>query len=440
MPEKRANPYTTNHKSSSGKIITTSTMEADRLVDPNLAKRYLNDYSETTLYKNLLALRENHNIGTDSKLVNDIANNQIEKFNRYKIKYASLQLPKTFTYIFFTRPDLNFFPSTEADREDIEKEKLSDKNVMPQVYNNTTFLYFYKNHYTLMKSLTDSFSEQHDFNPFLSNMATSFDFSDEYIKSGEHGETLTGFKTKFGKNKIESITANNFSISYTDNNNLEIYKIHKMWVDYISKVYRGEFTAKRKYIQGRIFDYACSVYVIICGPDGESILFWTKYTGVFPTNIPSSAFNYSNGESMKVPNFSITYEYSWKEDFNPTTLGEFNYNSGAKTVINGDIDYAAIYEPKLGHTGKTFVNAPFIESVSDNNGGYDFKLRFRPDIDTHNTQYNEYSDPSKPDNKKYGFIGTSGSIDNNKNFRGPAIKGVVPDVVSNTNNGTSGNF
>ena len=221
MPEKHANPYTTNHKSSSGKIITTSTMEADRLVDPNLAKRYLNDYSETTLYKNLLALRENHNIGTDSKLVNDIANNQIEKFNRYKIKYASLQLPKTFTYIFFTRPDLNFFPSTEADREDIEKEKLSDKNVMPQVYNNTTFLYFYKNHYTLMKSLTDSFSEQHDFNPFLSNMATSFDFSDEYIKSGEHGETLTGFKTKFGKNKIESITANNFSISYTDNNNLE---------------------------------------------------------------------------------------------------------------------------------------------------------------------------------------------------------------------------
>ena len=77
MPEKRANPYTTNYKSSSGKIITTSTMEADRLVDPNLAKRYLNDYSETTLYKNLLALREHHNIGTDSKLVNDIANNKI---------------------------------------------------------------------------------------------------------------------------------------------------------------------------------------------------------------------------------------------------------------------------------------------------------------------------------------------------------------------------
>ena len=152
-----------------------------------------------------------------------------------------------------------------------------------------------------------------------------------------------------------------------------------MWVDYISKVFRGEFIPKRDYITSRILDYACSVYVVICGPDGESILFWTKYTGVFPTNIPSSAFNWSKGNLMKMPEYTISYKYAWKEDFNPMALAEFNINSKLNDLTpDTKITPVSVYEPLLVSTGKSFVGAPYIEQVYNNtNDRYIFKLRFR---------------------------------------------------------------
>lgn len=179
---------------------------------------------------------------------------------------------------------------------------------------------------------------------------------------------------KYGKHNIKSKTADNFSITYTDDDNLNIIKVHKAWTDYISKVYRGEFFANPIHRQNRTIDYASSVYYFLCGPDGETILFWSKYTGVFPTNTPSSALVWQKGNITKMPEFSINYEFSWKEDLMPTTLAEFNLNSANQNTYT----YAKTYEPELGSTGKTFVNAPFVETVIDRTTGkYEYKLRFR---------------------------------------------------------------
>ncbi|WP_171567733.1 hypothetical protein, partial [Brevibacillus sp. MCWH] len=157
----------------------------------------------------------------------------------------------------------------------------------------------------LILSLTDHFSNSHDFHPYLSNTANSFELSDEFIKTVEHGETLTGYKVQYGKNNIESNSSGSFSISYIDDAEFNIYKTHKAWIEYISRVYRGEVTPKRDYIQKKILDYTVSVYYFICGPDGETILFWSKYFGVFPTNTPSSASSWSKGSSVKLPEFTI---------------------------------------------------------------------------------------------------------------------------------------
>ena len=45
-----------------------------------------------------------------------------------------------------------------------------------------------------------------------------------------------------------------------DTVNLDIFKLHLAWVDYINKASRGVFTPKRDYIKKRILDYACSCY------------------------------------------------------------------------------------------------------------------------------------------------------------------------------------
>lgn len=311
-----------------------------------------------SLINDIKIAKNNLNIGNINPDL--IKNNTLTKFNRFKIAYPETVLTKTFAYLFFTRPDLNLF---------------SDKNTLiPKVSNDPFYYYMFKNNKDLLLSLTGrNFSYAHDFNPFLSNKAGSFELKDEYVDTDEYGETFTGWKIKYGKNNVKSKSADAFSITYTDDNNYNIYKIHKAWVDYISKVYRGEFSPTRSNIINRTIDYACSVYYFLCGADGETILFWTKYTGVFPTTIPSSRSSWDGGVG-KAPEYNINYEYSWKEDMMPTSLAEFNKNSERETSTK----YAKIYDYDLGSTGKTFVGTPFVETIDDvHNNTYLYKLRFR---------------------------------------------------------------
>ena len=126
----------------------------------------------------------------------------------------------------------------------------------------------------------------------------------------------------------------------------------------------------------KTLDYPCSVYYIITAEDGETILFWSKYYGVFPTNVPSSSYSWTKGNTLASPEVSITYQYSFKEDFNPVSLVEFNLNSRIDSLSNPK--YEPVYNEHLGSSGYTWVGRPFIETVTDNDSGKDyyFKLRF----------------------------------------------------------------
>ena len=316
---------------------------------------YYTDYS--SFENDIKKERSNLNLfnGTDYKSLKDQMYN---KFNRFKIAFPDYHLTKTFAHVFLTRPDLNLFNES------------SFPDLMPIFSKDPTFYYLYKNDRNTLLSLTKHLTSDHDFFPFLSSNSGSFEISDEFIKTMEVGETFTGYKIQYGKHNVESQTAGTFNISYTDDRDLTIYKIHKAWIEYISKVYRGVVEPKAEYIMEKILDYACSAYYILCGPDGESILFWSKYFGVFPTNTPASVTSWSKGNLLKIPEYNITYAYSVKEDFSPLTLAEFNMNS------HGYLNYRKTYEPYLLSTGKTFTGAPFIDTYNSN-GEYTFKLRFR---------------------------------------------------------------
>ena len=321
---------------------------------------FLNEYSKhySELDSNLKIIRANHNI------IDDVSHDMMTKFNRFKIGFPGETLGKSFGYLFLTRPDLNLYKSLGGGKYELTDQAKQDP------------LYYYldRNDKQLLLSLTQYQSSAHQFNPYLSNKAQSFELGDDYIKTTEYGETFTGYKVQYGKNNIESKTAGQFSINYTDSNTLRVYKAHKAWTDYISKVYRGEFVPRREYIERRMLDYAVSAYYFLCGPDGETILFWSKYTGVFPTNNPASSLSWSKGNILSIPEYSINYVYSWKEDFNPVSLAEFNKTSKTENTYK----YASIYEPLLASTGRTFVNAPFIETdINGTNGPYTFRLKFR---------------------------------------------------------------
>lgn len=325
-----------------------------------VANNYFMDYS--SMIADINTIEKNLNIGISPESAKTIKNDMINKFNRFLTAFPDTELSKTFAHVFFTRPDLNLYKDNGA-------------GLLDRVDNDPYFYYLNRNSPELLKSLTSNFSNKHSFNPYLSNRAGSFELKDEYIDTNEYGETFTGWKIKYGKHNNKSKTADSFSITYTDDSNCNVLKIHKAWVDYISKVYRGEFSPNSRNVRSRTIDYASSVYYFLCGPDGETLLFWTKYTGVFPTTIPANGLAWSKGNVTKLPEYSINYEYSWKEDMVPTTLAEFNINSAKQSSYQ----YAKIFEPEIASTGKTFVNAPFIETVIDKvTGKYEYKLKFRP--------------------------------------------------------------
>lgn len=280
-------------------------------------------------------------------------------FNRYGIEFNDRILPKTFPHVFFTRPDLNVIKS--------------DGSLTQQAKTDELYSYIWNNNSDIIKSLTQFYTQDHQFNTFIHNYAKSFEISDEFIKPTEHGETFTGNKIQYGKSDIESRSAGEFSVTYNDDVNLNVYKMHKLWVDYISKVYRGHFFTRDDYKFGKTIDYACAAYYILCGPDGETILFWSKYYGVFPTNIPSSTLSWSKGSLVSNPEMNINYSYSFKEDFDPIALAEFNELCATKASKS---TARKNYDSNHASMGSTLVGAPYIDAVTVD-GRKVFKLKWR---------------------------------------------------------------
>ena len=297
--------------------------------------------------KNLSSLHKQENIDVNSIRLNFKKN--ISYYNRFKKALPDDVLSRGFMHIFFTRPDCNLL-------------NLSTGKLLNDIKNNPSLSYIYARKPELVRQLVlDNGKDKHDFMMLLSNKARNFTLSDEGITYDKYGKSFGGYSVAFGRRK-DSELGGQFDISYNDTRDLDIINLHKLWVDYINNVYHGIWDPKTKYIYEKIIDYACSVYVIITAEDFETILFWTKYYGVFPVNVPYSALSWEANNVITNPNVSITYQYSWKEDYNPLGLTELNVNT-FRTSHPTKVAYIPTYVPKLGRVGYTWVGAPFVETI-----------------------------------------------------------------------------
>ena len=290
-------------------------------------------------------------------------------YNRYKIQNPNDALTKAFGHVFFVRPDCNIYAdgSTGANASPTLADNL--KNL-------SEYYYALQHAPELLRELTQGKAGyDHEFMMFLSNKAKSFETSDEYVEDESYGDALTGHKVAYGKNNIKSKAAGEISIKYTDDKYLHIYHLHKLWTDYISHVYRGKVWPDINYVKNKILDYPTCLYYILTAEDGETIIFWSKYYGVFPTKTPSSNLMFDDSQRISNPEYTISYKYSWKEDFNPLSLVEFNTHGW-----NRDWRYVNTYQNSVLGTGYTWAGTPFIETFrgnrNDGNLPYTFKLRF----------------------------------------------------------------
>ena len=333
-----------------------------------------NVYKDDVIAKEIAKIKYNMDIGyrNSSDIYSDYNKDNISKgyfsdlqkklynsFNRNKIAFPDKELTKTFAYVFFTRPDLNIL-QRGASAKDFKLTK--------QVSYDKKYLYLWENNPWCLKSLVQSGNPYHKFMTFLSNEALSFEVGDVVLKTVEHGETFNGHKIMYGRSDIESNVAGEMSIRYIDTVNLDVFKLHLAWVDYISKVSRGVFYPKRDYIKTKVLDYASSCYYFLCGPDGSTILYWQKLTGVFPLNTSENAFSWDSGTLLAKPEINIKYAYSFKTTMDPIILMEFNRLASTSNKRKTD------YDPKNLHTGSTLSHSPKVEETTDPSGNRVYKL------------------------------------------------------------------
>lgn len=314
--------------------------------------------SDKIIAKNIAAIKYNMDISYADR--NDIYNNNLDinyitdlqkklhnSFNRNKTAFPDRELTKTFAYVFFTRPDLNILERGSQAGTFVPHKQCGLDSKYAYLFNNNPWTF---------KSLVRNGNPHHKFLVLLSNEAKSFEVEDLVLKTVEHGETYNGNKIIYGRTDHESNAAGEMSIRYVDNVNLDIFKMHLIWTDYINKVSRGIFSPNRDYIVNRILDYAASCYYFLCGPDGNTILYWQKLTGVFPVNTGENAFSWDSGTLLAKPEINIKYMYSMKTPMDVAHLNEFN----TLTTKNSKGTFKTIYSRNNCQTGSTLTHSPYI--------------------------------------------------------------------------------
>ena len=68
-------------------------------------------------------------------------------------------------------------------------------------------------------------------------------------------------------------------------------------------------------------------------PDGETLQYWSKYTGVMPVSNPWSIFTTDDGAVNVVNTVPIEYQYSFKEEMKIHILKDFNMVSSSDNKI-----------------------------------------------------------------------------------------------------------
>jgi hypothetical protein len=160
------------------------------------------------------------------------------------------------------------------------------------------------------------------FMPIITNLALNFDPTENNLEILQVNDTFNGYKHAFVKHDVNSVSANTFNISYNDLEGYPITNLHFAWYEYMKRIRDGSTSMSRIALKKRIIDYPTSLYYFQLAPDGYTLNYWCKYTGVFPTNIPFSVYRGSN--NINPAEVQICYQYVKKDDMDPVVLKEFN--------------------------------------------------------------------------------------------------------------------
>lgn len=293
--------------------------------------------------------------------------NQIDRYKKFS-RFGFFDPYNTDTttreYIFFTKPDLHLF------------EK-NTQNINPELESNVFFTEAYQNYKDVMNQLQWSTRNESKSGPFvnlLSNAAASkLDLSDIQIDSVDTAANICGTKMEYPLATTTSNNLQDFSLEFEDTKFNDVYMFFRIWYEYELLKSDGQVTPPdQSYTLNKILHDQMSCYKIVVGEDLQTIKFYAKYWGVFPTSIPRSSFG--DGMQDGVLKIPVNFKCQWVEDSDPSILSDFN------KVINSELSKynkdIPIYDSSKGMINGQWANIPYIVSSTLNNRRV-YKLKWR---------------------------------------------------------------
>ena len=286
------------------------------------------------------------------------------KFNRYGYINPYNETANR-EFLFFTKPDLNIFTADGADYNAL--------TLNPDLQNIPIFTdaaVRYRNSLTQLQSSVRDINNRLD-NPFmclLSNYVTSrLDLPSITADTTESSANMYGTTIQYRGHSLKSDTGYDFNLSFTDNKNLDLYMLVKLYDEYIRLQKAGEVSPRKRYIIRRILAEQFSIYKFIVGADGETILYFAKATGVYFADVPRGDMGDPGQDGFK---FSLSFHAQFIEDSNPSILSDFNILT--RKVNNDRVDFSIcdgtmpVYNKDLSVVNNNWAGLPYIARVDNN--------------------------------------------------------------------------
>jgi len=186
--------------------------------------------------------------------------------------------------------------------------------------------------------------------PFIHLLNNSIDLQsispvETSLNTRDGVENRYGVHQIYGGNVIQNMAGSDLGLTFRDVNhtnigNSLITQLMKAWLHYIEAVTFGSLSPGKPYTvnageKGGLFraiNYASSIYFFKLAPDGKTIIYWGKWTGVFPKSVSTgSVFSGGDRDVIKIP---VSFQTQFYEDLNIDILGEFNMLNAIATGVN----------------------------------------------------------------------------------------------------------
>lgn len=254
----------------------------------------------------------------------DLWANRINRWKFVNPYYILRGTPRE--YLFFTKPSLHITMAEDLVSNMGATKKRHTLN--PELARYPFWTEFISKHWRSLIQLQRAAAPS--LNPFMTMLTNAVitDLDMPSISSEEMttGANIYGTSLSYRGSSYKSDEGYDFSLSFYDNPQLEVYYLFKAYDEYERLKKLGLVTPPGQvdcnpYRILRVIHDQFAIFKFIVDSDGETILYYAKLTGVYPKNCPRDTFDKMEAGRIE---HSIDFHANIVEDMNPSILEEFN--------------------------------------------------------------------------------------------------------------------